>query len=806
MTFKHWLVVSTAVGLGVGVAPTAWAQTAPGPASQGAGQAQSGAQPAADGNEVVVTAQKRKQSLQKVPLAVSAFTSRERDVMGIDSAQDLVKFTPSMSFSQNPQFIYIRGIGQSSTSPSVEPGVAIYNDGVYSGDLPSNASSLGASSLLADRIEVLRGPQGTLYGKNTNGGAINIISKRPTDDFTAELRETLGDYEISKTGATVSGPITDKLRYRLTATYDWQGQGYTHNIAGTDPGIGGELHIEGQIEADITPDLNVWLKYGHDDVRQTALISSVIGPYDTTDPTLDGFIEINPLYGYNTPNPSIANPRRIAENTTAQYQSQYDTLSLNAAWTIGDFATLKYLGGYANDTSHVLSDLDNSGRTGNFIYDGPLSELCDPTTHYGCVISPVDVADTHAGGWNYSNELDLISSGNHRLNWVLGLFQFAASEPYDVNLERPLQTELTSIPGNADGAYIESKGGARENSYAVFGQADFNVTNTLTLEGGLRFTYDQKEISEGLPKLIFYGPIVLSGAFADFNGPGTCDQATCNIGSPGAVSFSKDYSGITGKLALQWRPDAETNLYALVSTGYKSGVLTSASPAASIPAEQLIDYEAGLKKQFGPRLTLDLTAFYYDYTHIQIQTNGPDPSVPGNFTQVWISAPKARTYGFEAEGTWRPIDNVDLLFSYSYLNATILQLNGVVDIADTARGVQNVSGNALPQSPKNKLTVDVGYTWRFDAGSLRASVTNSFTDKRYYDIFDVSTYEGKPYDQVDLRAVWNSANGKFTAIAFADNVTDAESVNYISLSGSGALPAWLLNPPRTFGIELQRRF
>ncbi|HEX5263368.1 MAG TPA: TonB-dependent receptor [Phenylobacterium sp.] len=807
MRTRIWLASSTAIGLALALTAPAWAA---GPAAPQFAVQQAVSTDDASGSavkELVITAQKREQSVQDVPLAVSAFSSKQRDVIGIASAQDLVKFTPSMSFSENPKYLYIRGIGQSSTAPGVEAGVALYYDGIYTGDNPANTSFLGSSSLLVDRIEVLRGPQGTLYGHNTNGGAVNIISKRPTDDFEEEVRGEVANYDVFKGGASISGPINDKLRFRIAGTYDWQGKGYTHNLDGPDPGTGGVAHIEAQLDADVTPDLNLWVKYAHEDVRQYALTSSVIAPYDTTTPSFDGFIQINPLWGYNVPNPSVTNHRLIAQNTPATFDSTEDTIAVNAAWTIGDFATLKYLGGYTTAQSHVMSDLDNSGRSGNFIYDGPLSSLCDPATHYGCVISPVDVANTHASGWSYSNELDLISKGEHRFNWVLGLYQISSAEPYDIELERPLQSELTSLPGNPGGSYISSIGGATGTSYAVFGQVDYSLTKTLTLEGGLRYTYDEKEVSSGLPQIVFYGPLVLTGAFAGANGPGTCTAtAVCALSLGPTASFSKNFGGVTGRVALQWRPDHDTNVYALISTGYKAGVITEASPAAWIPPEQLTDYEAGVKREFGRTLSLNLAAFYYDYKHIQVQTNGPDPNVPGNFTQVWISAPKARTYGFEAEGVWQPTEAIDVHLVYSFLDGKLLELNNVVDIADPGKGVQNVSGNPLPQTPKNTVTVDAGYTWRFDPGSLRASITNTFTAKRYYDIFATPTYEGKPYDQLSLRAVWNSADGKFTAIAYLDNVTNQESVNYVSLSGSSAAPAWLLNPPRTFGIELQRRF
>ncbi|MCR5877891.1 TonB-dependent receptor plug domain-containing protein [Phenylobacterium sp. J367] len=176
--------------------------------------------------ELVVTAEKREQSLQDVPVAVSAFTDERRETIGINSVQDLTNFTPGLTYSTNNDRINMRGIGRFTNNRSSEGGVAMYNDGVYT----SSVTAFARSTLFIDRTEVLRGPQGTLYGRNSIGGAMNIISKRPTDDFYAEARAGLANYDAWMTEAAVSGPLFGNIRGRLAGSYSSQGEGYFKNL------------------------------------------------------------------------------------------------------------------------------------------------------------------------------------------------------------------------------------------------------------------------------------------------------------------------------------------------------------------------------------------------------------------------------------------------------------------------------------------------------------------------------------------------------------------------------------------------
>ena len=176
---------------------------------------------------MIVTAQRREERLQDVPVAISAYTDTKRDLLGIETAQDIAKYTPGVSFSDFPNRLFIRGVGRFTNQLGSDPGVATYVDGFYT----SETTALDSSPILIDRIEVLRGPQGTLYGRNSIGGAVNIVSQRPTQELTGQVRFDAFDRQFVAGAASIAGPVTDWLRFRVTGEAINQNQGYLKNDA-----------------------------------------------------------------------------------------------------------------------------------------------------------------------------------------------------------------------------------------------------------------------------------------------------------------------------------------------------------------------------------------------------------------------------------------------------------------------------------------------------------------------------------------------------------------------------------------------
>ena len=307
--------------------------------------------------ELVVTAQKREESLQDVPVAVSAFTDETRDIVGIRSIQDFATFTPGLSFNAGSDRMSLRGVGRLTNVLGSDPGVAVYADGFYT----ASNSEAAKSTLFVDRVEILRGPQGTLYGRNSIGGAINVISKRPDDTFGGEVRASIGNYDFKQVEASVSIPLSEGLRTKLGGLWTKQDDGYFKNVAGgpSEGGVTDDTWFEVQVEADLGDNATAWIRYSTSSWDQRGRTSNMVSPYyNTTSPIfLDGdprgpnaFMRPeglfpSSLYLYNTPNPGVDDHREFSTNTPSSRKlDDQHQLVAELSWNLG-WAALKYIGG-----------------------------------------------------------------------------------------------------------------------------------------------------------------------------------------------------------------------------------------------------------------------------------------------------------------------------------------------------------------------------------------------------------------------------------------------------------------------------
>src|SRR5580698_9324356 len=383
MTRTVALLLSSAVSVAFSLA--AFAEPAPAPAPAAAAAPAS----ANDDNaiaEIVVTAEKRNESLETVPVAISAYTSKSRDLLGIETIQDMTNFTPGLAYSTSLDRAFIRGVGRETNNLSTNPGVATYADGVY------NSSVVAASgdALFEDRIEVLRGPQGTLYGRNAIAGTINSISKRPTQDWTAEIRVKLGNYQTRDFEGVVSGPINDTMRFKFGGYRNYQGDGYFRNVLngsseGSNLSNGNFFYWEGQFEWDISPDVEFWLKFDQLGYNNSyRLPTNVIGSYDYAPfpafftlfpgaafgaastvgvqspiPLPTGFLPNAPACATNPANTNTSLYCNDSGNTASLSRTYQVTPQLT--WHTPWSADLKYLGAYTTYYYSLFNDYDNTG-------------------------------------------------------------------------------------------------------------------------------------------------------------------------------------------------------------------------------------------------------------------------------------------------------------------------------------------------------------------------------------------------------------------------------------------------------------
>ena len=539
------LLLSSAVSVAFSMAALGEPSPAPAPAPAAAAPGSD------DGSiaEIVVTAEKRSESLQTVPVAISAYTSKSRDLIGIETIQDMTNFTPGLAYSTSQDRAFIRGVGRETNNLSTNPGVATYSDGVY------NSSVVAASgdAMFEDRIEVLRGPQGTLYGRNAIAGTINSISKRPTADWTAEVRVKVGNFGTHDFEGMVSGPISDTVRVKFGGYRNTQDDGYYRNLfngqsESSNLGKGNFFYWEGQVEWDITPDVQFWMRFdqlGYNDAYRVP--ANITGSYDYA-PFPDYFVLFpgaafgaartagvsgNPALGQPlqpggfSPNVPVCatNPANNNVNNYCQDDGNNAKLSRTyqvtpqLTWHTPWNADFKYLGAYTTYYYNLFNDFDNTAIH-SYVYPVlPGSKQCGGADCPPLTVFPRIFSDYIETKKYFSNEINITSHSDSPLQWIFGLFQYNERNfqtpgtlyaPDQPQIATPLNATATAPAApNPNHAVYTQQQEMHNNSYAAFAQTDWKFAPTWKLTTGLRYTYDILKGSEQFRELCFGLPACL---------------------------------------------------------------------------------------------------------------------------------------------------------------------------------------------------------------------------------------------------------------------------------------------------------
>ena len=791
-------------------------------------------------DEVVVTAEKREQKIDKVPEAITAFTSKQRDLIGLDSMQDYTNFTPGLSYSSGNDRLFLRGVGRETNTVGSDPGVATYVDGVYN----SATVSAAGDELFIDRAEILRGPQGTLYGRNSIGGAINAISRRPTDTFSAEARATFGSYGVSNFEAAVSGPIVPGLRFHLAGYANEQRDGYFKNLAG-GPSEGGRSrgqYLEAQVDAKLGEHADIWVKVFTQNSTANPRTTNVTDAYDYSAYPAGG-LSPGSAFGYLTAgysalgncatNPGISNPRNFCTNTPQTARLSPDSgVAVQATWHATDL-DIKYIGGYQHYVYNQTTELDNTAVKSYQFPCDPFS-LCSGIPGLFPGVGPLTIYATQQ--FNYvedktfqSHELDFTSTTNGPLQWVGGLYYYHEDFTQQDHFAMPLQPQILApynILGSAlaqpnpSGDVVYANGNLQATSYAVFAQADWQATNTVKFTGGLRYTDDQKSGNERFRALCLTAACISPGQY------GIYTQALDITASPSIISYAIDpgvvaaptidpatgiakrylsgrWSATTGTAGVSWTPDDQTLAYGRYSRGYKSGGFNAGgiSPHPETAPEYVNSFEVGVKRQFGKSIQVNAALFRYDYQNLQVPLTVVTPGVA---MTEFVNLKDVVSQGFELEAHWQATHSLQFLLSYGYLDATIRKACCFVNGANGL--TESVVGETVPESPRNKIGINGNYTFEFEQGSLNLSVSGIWKAATYDSIFNRPYNLAPSYSQVDLRSTWTDKHNRYSVIGFAKNVFD--TLGYDSVTGATGTAARTvsLTPPRTFGVQLQYRF
>jgi iron complex outermembrane recepter protein len=786
------------------LAPAAWAQSASAPPP--AAQAAPTSGPTSVG-EIVVTAQKRSESINSIGMSIDAVTGVQLQKRGVTSTADLTKlvagfdFTPS--FTQQPVYL-IRGVGLFDAGLASSPSVSVYLD-----QFPLLSPIMTeVAPLDLERVEVLKGPQGTLFGENSTGGAVNYIAAKPTTSYQAGLDVSYQRFDQTDVRGFVSGPVADNLTARL-ALGAVEGGAYQYSTTRPDDHLGNQQTYQGRLLLDWRP------------TDRLRFQLDVNGFHDGSDTQAAQLIRLSPA------NPAAVSPQFLASRPAPNNDQAADwapgeplrsddsfyQLSLRTDYDITDSLVLTSLTGWQHASENKL--VNNTG----------VAVGTDPT-----VTGPaanVNLAGRSVGSVNAITQEIRLSNTHGPLIWTVGA-------NYDhQNIDNGIQytqNGSTSQPIPTIPAYHYSEGSTDSviNDYAVFGNVDYSITPQIVAHAGLRGTISDRHADSCTfdPNTALDGSnlsdvfVALQQAFAGAGvkttpvvplSPSSCVSLTPAPDlSPSGVSTTLNEENLSYHLGLDYKLSAGTLFYASVNQGYKSGIITPIAASATAeyaPAKQekLISYEIGVKTPlFGGRMHFDGAAFYYDYSDKQLIGEEIDP-VFGPL-EVLINVPKSRIMGLEGEFLANPIDGLNMSLGVTYLDSEVTKSFTNFN-TDGAFG--NFKGSELPYTPKVQVVADVQYE-RPISDRLEAFAGSSLT---YHDASNATfstTSAPAPdtrlnaYYLLDLRAGIEASDGSWQFTLYGKNVTNEFYV--LSASKSTDEIVRYTGMPAVYGARLTLRW
>ncbi|WP_374283067.1 TonB-dependent receptor [Novosphingobium sp.] len=729
--------------------------------------------------EIVVTAQKRAERLQDVPLAVTAVSGESLSNRQINDTNSLVAAIPSLSYQQgaNPTntSFRIRGIGTALFGQGNESSVSVVVDGVV-----AVRSAQGFSELAdIERIEVLRGPQGTLFGKNASAGVISVTTARPSDEFQARGDVTIAEHNEYRAKATVSGPLSDTVRARVSGYYS-DVQGHTRNI-GTNRWVNGSKGwgIRGKLEWDATENLTLLLSGEYKKNDSDCCASTLIRIANPLLQTLAG------------PIVATRENRTINEDTDTYANSKSQTYSLQANLDLGA-ATLTSITAYQKFDLEVNQPIDRINSTSPiFLGTAAVAPYTFWNQNHGIV-------DLEA----FSQELRIANSGKDDLNYVFGAFYMNSDiiRPFDRRRARCTAGTIGQPCATANVVWQSSQSRIqlKQESIAAFGQVDYRIVGGLRAIGGIRVQYE-KGTNSGTRT----APIVAGDNVFPAN-------------PPVSGTFSASDTAITGKAGLQYEFSRNAQVYATYTRGYKGlgyemEISADLANQKAVQPEHVNAYEVGFKGRTADgTLSGAIALFQSDYSDLQVQANRSDPAT-GVIQFVTTNAGTSRTRGFEIEATMRPSDALSVNAAVTYAVSRInidglncpLQLQAAAPVMTgtpvnvcyrTAAGAtpqQNLRNRPLQASPDWRISVAPRYDYRGDSVNAFAQFGVNFTSAQVFTSENDPLTVQQAYTLVDASVGISTADDRYSLTVFVKNLFN---VNYLTSIGHNSLMATAASP------------
>lgn len=733
--------------------------------------------------EVVVTAQKRSQSVNDIGVSASAFAGDSLRDYGVDSPVDLGNHTPGLitvnATSGGTPIFAIRGIGLDDFSANNSSGVGVYTDEVFA----SSPAYLGGRLFDIERVEVLKGPQGTLYGKNTTGGAINFISNKPTDEFEAYTELSLARHNTRELTAVVSGPLSEGLRGRL-AFNGVRGDGWQTDInTGREFGDQDRGILRGLLGFDLGSDGEVLLKAYYSEDKSTPASPHAEG----VDIVLGGpsFSVLN----------SPRDPSRVTVGDLPVFRDESGqglSVKINYAFDAFDLVSISAWDSYERQV------LDN--------YDGGAHSATDLGQNNNLE--------------QWSQELRFVGDNSEGFNWIAGVN--VSREEVDVRDffdDSILLSDSVAIDGVLNPSEISNRGDDQfiadyiqeTDSYGLYFHTETDLDNDFKLIAGLRYSYDDRSFNGAATNLSF-GELL----------PVT------------SLNESHDEEAVTGKIGIDWFVHQDLLLFANVATSYKSGIfyggaVVDSSAWSYIGPESVLSYELGFKwTGFDGSMQLNGALFRMDYTDRQSLLTFVSDDF-SNLLGVAVvdttlaNVPESRTQGFEMDLNWLPMDGLTVQAGLSYLDTEVTEAPTITDLRGInpdpsindaailagggfvdALGAPLSAGSDLSQAPQWSYNGLLAYEFNVSDGLIvRMQSSYSWVDKQFAQLADSNAQYG-PVRALNARISVEQNDGRWQLSLWGRNLEDKASETYAFTGFAGRTV--YRQQGATYGLSLRYNF
>ncbi len=778
-------------------------------------------QPAARGfqlEEVFVTARRREERLQDVPISMTVFSQEQLDRANIANAGDLANYVPSLQvntrFGGDTTTFAIRGFSQElRTTASV---------GVYFADVVAprgaNTQNSGDGAGPGDffdlqNVQVLKGPQGTLFGRNSTGGAILITPQKPTDKQEGYVEGSAGNYDMWRTQGVFNTPVGDSVRLRFGIDHQ-ERDGYLDNWSGIGPDHFGNMDytaFRASAVVDVTDTIENYtiFRYTYSenkgfpgslfDCKDSAPLGAIFCADDLANRKATGNDGFYDVYSF-VPDP-------VSEQELGQ-------LINTTSWEVNDSFSVKNILAYA--------DLETKNRSALFGTDWYWPTPAGPQPFVFQMVGTSNAYPTTDQG-TFVEELQFQgTSFDERLSWQSGLYYEKSEPDGDYGAQSPaiiscdLNTVSSSNPADfrcndflktgkkTTGSVQSTRGGVTYENMAVYGQGTYDITDRWDVTAGLRYTDDKT--TGKVTDTIYYFPSVAAGGYFPSDGQ------LVEYRTPESQSTKP-----TWLLGAGYHPNSDMLLYTKYARGYRQGsVNIGGSNGLDTHDPETVDsYEIGAKTSFFGQFpgTFNVAAFYNDLQDQQIQYGYFKKSGVG--TTAIVNAGASTIWGMEAEGEVHLLDSVLLSVSYTYLNTQVdeivfPEIPPGASVNLSTLNTTTAEGEPLPYSPENKFVVTASYLLPVDPqlGDMRASVTYAYIDEMQAVAEAVSIYATLPdYSLVNLNFDWSGIGGKPIDMSiFATNITDEEYITSISGTYENGVETGQVGVPRMYGVRLRYNF